>query len=92
MKIKFDNFKQYIFDIENLLNKYFEYLSILIHLNYLNLASKIDFNKSDLDSLKEFLENVIQYILSFLLSVKYELNLNNFKNLKVEYNIVSFLK
>jgi hypothetical protein len=92
MKIKFDNFKQYIFDIENLLNKYFEYLSILIHLNYLNLASKIDFNKSDLDSLKEFLENVIQYILSFLLSVKYELNLNNFENLKVEYNIVSFLK
>jgi hypothetical protein len=92
MKIKFDNFKQYIFDIENLLNKYFEYLSILIHLNYLNLASKIDFNKSDLDSLKEFLENVIQYILSFLLSVKYELNLNNFENLKVEYNIVSFFK
>jgi hypothetical protein len=92
MEIKFDNFKQYIFDIENLLNKYFEYLSILIHLNYLNLASKIDFNKSDLDSLKEFLENVIQYILSFLLSVKYELNLNNFENLKVEYNIVSFLK
>ena len=100
-KEKFNRFKNYILNIEDLLNKYLLELSQLIYITKLNniyerngfsLFFKSNLSQYDIFELQNYIINVIKCIINFFLSLKFILKRVKFNNLKISHNFLSFLK